>query len=553
MQRDLDAFTGIFDVLVVGGGIYGACIARLAAQSGWSVALLERDDFGAAVSHNSLKIVHGGFRYVQHLDLPRIRESVAAQRAWLTAAPHLVRPLRCVVPTYGYGSRGPLAFGAGICAYHALAGRRNKGMRPESHLPRSGLLNRRELLSRHPDLDRHDVTGGAYWFDAQMLDANRLTLECVQDAYAHGAVVANHASVLGFRETKDRIEGVVAHDSLSGREFEVRARMTVNATGPFVEYLLGTSATKLSFPQPLVWTRNVNIVTRNLFESEDAVGIGSQRASDAAIGSSKRLFFVAPWQDCSLIGTSHVKHHGGTNDLSAAVKNDFEGFLSEFNETLPNRRVEVDDVRYVHSGLTPAEDGVERSKRSSIIDHSSLDRVHGLVSVLGIKYTTAPIVAADVIKVIARSLNGMPENSSQFSAPLPGNKLHTGSTFRPDSVAFASHDERWANQIYSSNAQNMMRMVKQIDLSPAEHIFRCRILYGIRNEMVIRLRDAVFRATDLAERGRLTNDHLSWCADTMSKEFGWDPMRREAEVNDVRTRLDKSFSSNLDSSCRGPV
>ncbi len=130
LRRDLDAFHGKFDVLVIGAGAYGACIARLAARSGWSVALIERDDFGAAVSHNSLKIVHGGFRYVQHFDLPRIRESMAAQRAWLSAAPHLVRPMRCVIPAYGYGTRGPLAFAAGLCAFHVAASDRNRGLAP---------------------------------------------------------------------------------------------------------------------------------------------------------------------------------------------------------------------------------------------------------------------------------------------------------------------------------------------------------------------------------------------------------------------------------------
>ena len=442
MQRNLDALDGVFDVLVVGGGIYGACIARLAAQSGWSVALLERGDFGGAVSHNSLKIVHGGLRYVQHFDFPRIWESVAAQRAWLRAAGHLVRPLRCVVPTYGYGLRGPLAFALGLFTFHATAGRRNKDIGVSSRLPRSGLLSRRALLSQYPELDRRGLTGGAYWYDAQMLDANRLTFECIKDACNWGTVIANHVDVLQLRVTQSQVDGVVARDCLTGREFDVRARVTVNATGPFIERLLSTSPADLSFVQPLVWTRNVNVVTRRIFSTEDAIGVGSHRASDAALGRSKRLFFITPWQDCSIIGTSHIMHEGDPEDLSAAVRADVDRFLQEVNDALPRLRLEKGDLCYVHSGLTPAEDEVQRSKRSSIIDHASVHGVRGLLSVIGIKYTTAPVVAGRVMSEIARSLGESPAKPADFSSVLPGNVGSSSCDMPLPDKATESHDAR---------------------------------------------------------------------------------------------------------------
>ena len=280
MQRDIDSLRESFDLLVIGGGIYGAALARLAARSGWRVALVEREDFGGATSRNCAKLVHGGLRYVQHLDLPRLRESVAAQRDWRAAAPHLVRPMRFVIPTHGAGARGPAALAAGILVYELGAIDRNRGVADTVRLPRAGIMGRRALLQRFPMLDGPGVNGGAWWYDAQMLDASRLTLECVVDAVAAGAAAVNHAEAVALIEHRGTVEGAVVRDRIGGRELEVRARLTINATGPWMERLLPRSASRPARP-PLFWSRNVNLVTRRLFDGDTAIGVASRRPADA--------------------------------------------------------------------------------------------------------------------------------------------------------------------------------------------------------------------------------------------------------------------------------
>jgi glycerol-3-phosphate dehydrogenase len=392
-------------------------------------------------------------------------------------------------------------------------------------------MSRSALLQRYPDLARPDVTGGAYWYDAQILDANRLTLECLQDACAHGAVVANHVEALRLRAGDTRVDGVIARDVLTGREFDVRARVTVNATGPRIERLLNTCVRPLKLPRPLTWTRNLNVVTPRVFDTEDAVGVGSQRPSDAAVGRSKRLFFVTPWQDCSIIGTSHIRHAGDMEDLTAAVRVDVEAFLHEVNEALPRLRLQASDIRYVHSGLTPAEDEIERSRRSILVDHASVDGVRGLFSVLGIKYTTAPNVAGRVIAAIGQALG---ETSVQvdMSSPLPGSSLSNAGGGGGE-----SEDALWTMRIYGARAPELFRSLPRGALSAEEHVFRCRVQYGLENEMVVRLRDAVFRASDAAERGQLTTERLAWCAGVMAQKFGWSAERRDHELHDIHTRL----------------
>ena len=164
MQRDPTGLTDkIFDIVVVGGGIYGACIVRDAAYRGLSVALVERGDFGHATSHNSLRLIHGGLRYLQHLDFRRVRQSIGEQNFWLRAAPHIVRPLKFVIPTYGHGTRGPAALWAGIQLYSLVAYDRNRGVDENSQLPAGGVISRRALAETIPGLDGSDVNGGAIW------------------------------------------------------------------------------------------------------------------------------------------------------------------------------------------------------------------------------------------------------------------------------------------------------------------------------------------------------------------------------------------------------
>mgnify|MGYP005811502165 CR=1 FL=1 len=542
MRREPGDLDRHFDVLVVGGGVYGACIARMAARQGYSVALVERADFGSGVSHNSLKIIHGGFRYVQHLDLPRIRESVAAQRAWLAAAPHLVRPMRCIAPAQGLGTRGPAAFAAAVCAYHLLAGRRNKGL-PDNTLPWSGVLSRRVLLARHPELAGKDLAGGAYWYDAQMLDANRLVLECLQDACANDAVVLNHVEVAGLRRTAGAVEGALVRDVLDGREFEVRADITVNAAGPSVSSILAAGSRPLAPLGRTVWTRNVNIVTRRLFDTPDAIGVSSQRPSDAVVGKSNRLFFVTSWQDCSIVGTSHVRHRSD-DDMALATASDAASFLREIRDALPEQHIGKDDVRYVHAGLTPAEDEVHRTKRGTVLDHRRTEGVSGLITVLGIKFTTAPNIAASVLTLIqAMKPRTAAADGTDFSTPLPGAPDRL-----PDAVPWDRNvtDEQWAQWIYGRRWPDVAAMLPADESSDTDHVFRCRVLHGIAREMVMRLPDAVFRASDLAERGQLSAARLQWCANQMANRFGWTEERKSREIASVEARLQLKHDATRD-------
>jgi glycerol-3-phosphate dehydrogenase len=539
MRREPRALQGEFDLLVVGGGIYGACIARLAARSGLRVALIERGDFGGGVSRNSLKIVHGGFRYIQHLDVPRIRESVRAQRAWLQAAPHLVRPLCCVIPAYGHGARGPAVYAGGVLAYALAAGQRNRGLEGRSRLPRSGVVSRRSLLARYPALERGDLTGGAYWYDAQLLDAGRVTLECLQDACDHGAVVVNHVAAVAPLLGEGRLLGVRARDELGGEEFELRARVTVNVAGAHAGDWLAGSDGRLRVATSRIWTRNINIVTRRLFASEEAVGVGSRRPADSTVGKANRLFFVTPWRDCSIVGTSHTRHDAPAAALKAHVAADVAGFLEEARAALPSLGLGPDDIRSVHSGLTPAESDVGRAKRGLVIDHARSDGIQGLLTVLGIKFTTAPTVAMDLMPRILAAAGRSTREAADFGTLLPG-----APTQLPERAPWetgAGGEADWARWTYGTRWDALAAQLPRAGLDEDEWVFRCRVSHGIEHEMVVRLADALYRASDLAERGLLDERRIDWCAQEMARRLGWDAARRATELHHLRARLHEDF------------
>src|SRR5579862_4731317 len=239
MVRDLDRLTArTFDVLVVGGGIYGLTIAYDAAQRGLAVALIERDDFGSGASFNHLRTIHGGLRYLQTLDLRRARESLRERRTIARIAPHAVRPLAFVLPLTRSIMRGRAAMRLGFALDRLVAFDRNRGVQPALRLPGGRVLSHGAAVERFPALRRQAFAGAAVWHDYVLLEADRLTFSFVIAATELGVALANHVEGTALVVDRRRVTGVRAIDNEGGREIEIAARLVVNATGSAVDRLL---------------------------------------------------------------------------------------------------------------------------------------------------------------------------------------------------------------------------------------------------------------------------------------------------------------------------
>jgi glycerol-3-phosphate dehydrogenase len=303
MKRDVDRLAHEqYDLLVIGGGVYGACIAWDAAQRGLSVALIEKGDFGQATSANSLKTIHGGLRYLQDGDLRLVRTMIGERMAFMHIAPHLVHPLPFLMATYRGLAKGKAVMRAALLMNDLLGFDRNRIGDPQKHLPRGRIVDRAECLRLVPGILEAGLSGGALWYDAQMHNSERLTLAFVLSAAHAGAHVANYVAAIGLSRTGDRVTGAQARDTLTGEEFDIRARVVVNATGPWAESLLTLGSGRRREPlfRPSI---AINLVTRQLIPHY-AVGIRSTYRSAPARQRS-RLLCIVPWREYSLIGTAH--------------------------------------------------------------------------------------------------------------------------------------------------------------------------------------------------------------------------------------------------------
>jgi len=524
MKRDLARLDrGEFDILVIGGGIHGAAAARAAAARGLLAALIEKDDFGAATSANSLKIIHGGLRYLQRADLAKVRDSVRARREIFRRFPHLVAPLPCVLPTRGRGLRSRPAMAAALLLNDLLSADRNLGVAPACRLPRGKTISLAELRRRAPQLADGRASGGALWHDGIALDTERLVLELVLDAAAAGAAVANRVRAVSFLRRGNRVEGVLARDEISGASLEIRARVTINAAGPW----LGEFERQLSAGgNPPGLTKAINIVVDRPIFGDTAVGV------EARLGG--RLFFFVPWRGGTMIGTLYLPHDGPAGSCAVTAQ-DLATMVGEVNRVHPAARLLPEEVRFAHAGLLPltpgpGAPGTEETrllKRPRVIDAARESGIEGLVSVLGIKYTTGMTVGTRAVALAAGKLGraGARPSGTPRRAPEPGSA--------PLGIDPALA-ERLA-RTYGGAAASIFRDLTgnpshSARIAPDQPTTAAEILHAVREEMAHSLADVVLRRTPLGTSGHPGSAALAAGASVLAAELGWDAARREREI-----------------------
>ncbi|NCC52454.1 MAG: FAD-dependent oxidoreductase, partial [Spartobacteria bacterium] len=293
MSSRLNGFKDtVFDVAVVGGGIYGTTLAWEAARQGLQVALIEQKDFGHATSASSLKIMHGGLRYLQQLDFVRMRHSIVARRRGFIVAPNLVRPARFMVPTVAFGLQHKLLMTAAFLMNDTISFDRNRGV-PEGHEIGMGRVwgyeRVRELLAGVADMR---VTGGAVWQDGFVENTERFTYAFAHTAETLGAVIANYTKATGLIHDQGHVQGVAIRDEDSGDESEIRARVVINAAGPWLPDLLPPGA-EAFHRKTWAWTRGYNIIVRRNLFGEFGVGLEGRADdydSESVVRRAKRNF-----------------------------------------------------------------------------------------------------------------------------------------------------------------------------------------------------------------------------------------------------------------------
>ncbi|MFQ6113477.1 MAG: FAD-dependent oxidoreductase [bacterium] len=552
MKRDLAQLEGNeFDVLIIGGGIYGVCAAWEAALRGLSVALVEKGDFGSATSSNSLKIIHGGLRYLQHADFKRMRESISERKILMRIAPHLVHPLPCLMPTYGHALKGKEIMALALLINDLIGFDRNALTDPQKLLPRARTLSRDECKKLIPGVNEEGLTGAALWYDCQVYNTERMLVSVLRSAVEAGAVVANYVAMLNFRKNRDRITGILAKDTLSDNEFDIRAKLIINNTGPWVNNILGKLYERLAEPRVKL-SAAMNLVVKKQFVPEYAVGIWSRSQfndEDALISKGSRLLFVTPWRDYSLIGTTHVPYEGDAEQFKITEK-DIRAFIHEVNEAYPAANLKREDVTYFYGGLLPM-DGyndktgdVKLLKHYRIIDHKKENSVEGLISVIGVKYTTARDVAAKTIDYVFQKLGSKPPKSQTPFTPVFGGNIEQFENFLHQEISKSARglNRGIIKQLVYNYGSEYSRILKYCDENPewtqpvhnTSNVLKAEVIHAIREEMALKLSDVVLRRTELGSAGNPGEESLKTCAAILAMELGWDKARVQREIEEVR-------------------
>ena len=374
-----------FDLIIVGGGVCGIMIALEATRRRLRPLLLERADFAAATSANSLRILHGGLRYLQRLDLRRSLESIRERAWWLRHFPEHASPLPCLMPLYGDGLMRPSVLRLGVRANDLLC----SWQAPRSPLPRGRLIDAAAVQRLCPWIDGRGLLGGAAWYDALAGAAPRLLIEALRWACAAGAAALNYVEATGLLTAGGRVAGVTGQDLEGGASLVFEAPVVINAAGPWAPAFAATAgaAEARLFRPVLAW----NVAFRRTPLSDHALALRARR---------KRALtnFLVPRGDAILAGTGYAPWTDprAAPQLPAPL---LEAFIAELNTAAPALALRVEDVIRTYVGLLPAArpGTAELARRAVVLDHGTSGGPAAFLSVSGVKLTTARALAERVL------------------------------------------------------------------------------------------------------------------------------------------------------------
>jgi len=510
-----------YDIVVVGGGINGAGIARDAALRGLRVLLLEKNDFGSGTSSWSSRLIHGGLRYLEFGEIPLVFESLHERRRLRTVAAHLVKRLRLNLPIYKGAKRGKLIIRLGMLTYDLLSlGKK---------IPRHRMLSSNELLQEEPGLNADGLLGGAQYYDAQVSFAERLVLENIIGAKEAGADVRNYSPVIGISVRQGAVRGLQFIDGASGSEVEVSAGLIINAAGPWVDRVLATINREM--PQFMGGTKGSHIVVGPFDGAPDAAFYVEARADG-------RPFFIIPWNDQYLIGTTDIRYEGDPGDVQASAA-EVEYLLQETNRVFPTAKLVAGDIHYTYAGVRPLprrDKGPESAITRKHIIRQHKKQAKGLVSVIGGKLTTYRNLSEQVVDMAVRKLRLKAADCQTRTLPLPGatglaaaeSRLSVAGGLSPECIKRLS-------AIYGSRAMQIVTLA-QSDAGLAEKmdgkssVLAAEVVFALRYELAVSLIDIVHRRLMtglLPDQGASMNDRIAAIA---AAEAGWDSKEKERQL-----------------------
>ncbi|HEX5786566.1 MAG TPA: glycerol-3-phosphate dehydrogenase [Woeseiaceae bacterium] len=523
-----------FDVAVIGAGINGAGVAREATLRGLAVVVFDKGDLCSGTSAWSSRLIHGGLRYLEYGELPLVYESLHERRTLCRIAPHLVHPLPITIPVYAGARRGPWLVRLGMLAYDLLSLGKT--------LPRHEMLSRDELEAAAPGIALHGLSAAARYYDAQVNFAERLVLENLLAAAAAGGEIRTWHEVESLRIVDGRVDSLAWRNELTGEAGECRARIVVNAAGPWVDRVLERvrgggpranepAGAKAPPPRLIGGTKGSHVVVGRFAGAPD----GAIYVEAAADG---RPIFIIPWNHLVLIGTTDSRFDGDPGSVRAS-REEVDYLLGETNRVFPGAHLGPGEVHYAYAGVRPLPYRDARPEsaitRKHIIHHDR-DTAANLLSIIGGKLTTYRSLSEQVVDRVARLLRRRVGASRTADTPLPGGHgLDEATTALVASGVLSQAGVRRLLTVYGGRARHVLRIAEAdaaegAALDQDRTVLAAEVSLACRHEYAATLVDIVFRRTMTglaADQGR---GLYAAMADVAARELGWDESRRAAEL-----------------------
>lgn len=421
LSRDTDRASATHhDVIIIGGGIHGACLHYEASKRGLRSLLVEQDDFGGATSWNSMRVLHGGFRYLQSMDISRFMDSVRERRWFMRMFPGLVEPMRCVMPLYGEGLKRPSAFKAALRVNNQLS--KFEGRRPSEMKLESGrVLTASDMAQDWPQVPTAGLKGGGMWSDARMRCPERIIIHLLRVADSMGSSSLNYCKAEGIESVGGSVTGLRCHDMASGKELVFHASLVLNAAGASCREIAGTMGTDR--PELFTPMRAFNVILDRNPVSESALAISAR-------ASGSQTYFLTEMNGKLLAGTAQMPCKA--DDFSPIpTEDEVEEFLYEINQAAPGLDASMDQVSCIWHGQVSATFAGAKvaTDRPVVIDHAEYGGPSGLISVSGVKYTTARRLAQRVVAMLpgppVAPLEDVPSEEQASDVPGYGGESET--------------------------------------------------------------------------------------------------------------------------------
>ena len=490
MKRDINsAKKNNYDLIIIGGGFYGVMIAYESACRGLKTLLLERNDFGSATSFNSLRIVHGGLRYLQTLDIHRFKESVGERKWFLENFPNLTRPISCLMPLYNKGLQRNSIMWAALNLNDILSLNRNKSVPSQNNLLNGKVISADKVKEIFPGVDTKELKGGAIWNDGSIDDSQIVLLEILKAASENGCTPLNYVEVKNIITKDNQIKGVVAIDKESNEEIQFNSSMVVNSTGPWSRTLAKNfhKDFKDLFKYSIAWNALFDIDAL----SDHALAITPPK-------DNAKAYFLRPWKGKLFAGTVHEELNN-VKDIPMPSDESINSFIADLNLSIPNLNLTRDHILKIFTGILPVKkEGTDQlAVREVIIDHSEHDGPKGLYSLSGVKLTTSRLVAEKVVdKIFGKKLK---QNRVEIKFPVKSER------------EYGIFDFNWDSGKDTNGWKDILKT-------------------KIENEEVVHLQDLILRRTSIGNNPITAINQAS----AISKLFDWDDEKINNEINDLK-------------------